>query len=192
MKLSSTSHKILQASPSLSINTEALNLLSQSSLAPAFLDISTPAFSPLLASRVQVVSFIGPSRTGKSTLLNLLLQKHVFSVSTSTNPCTKGVDAYYDSSSNTLYLDFEGLFSTSRGESKRDSELLALAVLASNLLVFNSFGVITGSLLDDLMSIGILVKKFFRNKKKLYLPSLLFLLKDFIFTEGFSESEYLK
>jgi hypothetical protein len=138
-----------------------------------------------------VISFIGASRTGKSTLLNLLLNKHIFKVSQTTNPCTKGVDAFYDSKSNILFLDFEGLFSTHRN-SKKDSELLSLAVLASNLLVFNSFGVITASMLDSLMAIGLIVKKFFKGKKKAFLPSLLFLLKDFIFSENFSEKDYLR
>jgi hypothetical protein len=173
-------------------NLPSLKTLKASHLLPSFLDISSSLYSPTLTSKVQVISLIGPARTGKSLLLNLLLNKHVFKVSQSTNPCTFGVDAYYDSSCNILFLDFEGLFSTQRGQAKRDSELLCLAVLVSNLLVFNSFGVITASLLDNLMSIGLVVKRFFKGKKKLYLPSLLFLLKDFIFTEGFSETEYLK
>lgn len=95
--------------------------------------------SGLPRTKYKVVSIIGSVKSGKSSLLNMIISKlnnekmYVFpSDSTTSKKCTTGVDMYIHN--NIIFLDFEGMHQTN---SIHDPELLLLAYLISDLIILN-------------------------------------------------------
>ena len=91
-------------------------------------------------NKVKIISVVGKARTGKSTLMNLLISKWyginktIFKMSDTGEHCTNGVDYYYIESHNIILLDFQGIY---LGDSSQDSKLLLLAYLLSDVIIFN-------------------------------------------------------
>jgi hypothetical protein len=90
--------------------------------------------------KIKVVSIIGKARTGKSTLLNILLShwklasQSVFTMSDSGKHCTNGIDIYNISEKGIILLDFQGIY---LGDSSNDPKLLLLAYILSDIIIFN-------------------------------------------------------
>ncbi|CAI5703773.1 unnamed protein product [Peronospora effusa] len=121
-------------------------------------------------TRLVVVAVAGLYRTGKSFLLNLLVQ-HLqvvsgsmtanqeaketgFAVGGTVNACTKGIWMWgkpilLDEDTSVLFLDTEGLGSIDR-EQTHDTRIFALALLLASNFVYNSRGVIDGNAIEDL------------------------------------------
>jgi hypothetical protein len=62
-----------------------------------------------------------------------LTETLAFKSTPSSNPCTKGVNAYYDSSDEILYLDTQGLFDGAID----DMKMVALSAMISDLFMYN-------------------------------------------------------
>ncbi|KAL3661262.1 hypothetical protein V7S43_013870 [Phytophthora oleae] len=118
-------------------------------------------------TRLVVVAVAGLYRTGKSFLLNLLVQglsgsdpgqetpkESGFAVGATVNACTKGIWMWgrpipLDDDTSILFLDTEGLGSVDR-EQTHDTRIFALALLLASNFVYNSRGVIDGNAIEDL------------------------------------------
>ena len=97
-----------------------------------------------------VVSVVGKARTGKSYLMNLLLDNvgkdnKGFKVASSLASCTKGIwlwnnvkHSMNSSNAKILFLDSEGTSSTDKSTKTYDSRIFALVVLISSLFLFNT------------------------------------------------------
>ena len=97
-----------------------------------------------------VVSVVGKARTGKSYLMNLLLDNvgkdnKGFKVASSLASCTKGIWLWNNvkrsinsSNAKILFLDSEGTSSTDKSTKTYDSRIFALVVLISSLFLFNT------------------------------------------------------
>ena len=106
--------------------------------------------SSLPSPPVGVLAITGPMRTGKSSLLNDLLDSRAaFDVSSATAACTRGLWATTVpaptwlptlAGGSLLLLDTEGLGSPDAPS--RDPQLFALACILSSVVVYNSFGLI--------------------------------------------------
>ena len=106
--------------------------------------------SSLPSPPVGVLAITGPMRTGKSSLLNDLLDSRAaFEVSSATAACTRGLWATTVpapiwlpalAGGSLLLLDTEGLGSPDAPS--RDPQLFALACILSSVVVYNSFGLI--------------------------------------------------
>jgi len=93
--------------------------------------------------KLSVISMVGPWRSGKSYLLNEIINPGkavVFPIGHTTNPHTKGMDLHIyrqlDEEMDLLFLDTAGLFcpySTEQG----DARLMALASLVSSIVIYN-------------------------------------------------------
>eukprot|EP01069_Polyplicarium_translucidae_P001958 Polyplicarium_translucidae@DN1870_c0_g1_i2.p1 len=112
--------------------------------------------------KVVVSAMTGPYRTGKSHLLNLIVDAgrqigtSRFEVGSSIRACTEGVwmwglslsaDAVH------LLLDFEGMSDLLRTP-ERDTRILTLALLVSDYVIYNTKGVIDESGIQNLKSIS--------------------------------------
>jgi len=108
--------------------------------------------------KIVVVAVAGPYRTGKSYLLNCLIDSNVssgFKVGSTVNACTKGIWLWgapkYDPETGRTYifLDTEGL--NSAGENVTyDTQIFALSVLLSSMFIFNTQNAITEAALQEL------------------------------------------
>lgn len=129
------------------------------------------AFLQSIRTPISPVIVAGPYRSGKSSLLNLLLGKQGtkpnnaaqkqqsavsgFAVGGSVQAQTKGIwlyeEAFYDAQANTSYvfLDSEGLGSLQQSQSF-DITLFSLSVLLSSCFVLNIQGAISESALEQL------------------------------------------
>ncbi len=107
--------------------------------------------------KLVIVAVAGPYRTGKSFLLNRLIDAHGggFKVGNTINACTKGIwlwgEPIYDKASGRTYvfLDTEGLNSTGENVTY-DTQIFALSVLLSSVFIFNTLNTITESALEEL------------------------------------------
>eukprot|EP00914_Ancora_sagittata_P032125 GHVO01065100.1.p1 GENE.GHVO01065100.1~~GHVO01065100.1.p1 ORF type:complete len:709 (+),score=160.47 GHVO01065100.1:71-2197(+) len=112
--------------------------------------------------RVTVICITGPYRSGKSFLLNQLLEaspprnKTGFDVGSTIRACTEGVWMWGVSNTPEAYhlvLDFEGLSDLLRNP-ERDSRLLSLALLVSDYLIFNTKGVLDETAIQSISAMS--------------------------------------
>lgn len=143
-----------------------------------------------------ICSIVGKYRTGKSFLLNRLLnlnEHNGFNVSASVNACTKGLwiwskPVYIPKDNlNIIFMDTEGLDSVDRN-SDTDARLFALTVLVSSYFIYNSIGAIDELSISTLSLITYLIKTVALEEGKAlvseyqlsqFAPKLLWILRDF-------------
>ena len=111
-----------------------------------------------------IVSIVGKARTGKSYLMNLLLNNNNsslppsgFQISSRLSSCTKGIWLWNTprtspQSQNTkiIFIDSEGTNSTDLSTKTYDSKIFALIVLISSLFIYNTHGNIDERSIGDL------------------------------------------
>jgi hypothetical protein len=105
-----------------------------------------------IEDEIIVVSVVGKARSGKSYLMNLLLdavgKDKNFKVDSSINSCTKGIWLWGNfrkkpnSNAKILFIDSEGTSAVDRSTKTYDSKIFALVVLISSLFLYNTFSVI--------------------------------------------------
>ena len=149
---------------------------------------------------ISVLSVIGPYRSGKSYLMNVLTKgKAKFATGSSTNPCTQGVWIELLNPTNasigpsTMLMDTEGLFSYNRNEAF-DMTLFLFTTLVSSVMIYNSLGIIDESALENFAFLtnmaNVFVKNigkkpndnsvtFFDENLKSMFPHFVWLLRDF-------------
>lgn len=154
--------------------------------------------------KVGMISLVGKYRTGKSFLLNRVLinnKKNAkgFDVGPTIKPCTKGIwlwstpliisNNHSSEPFPAFLIDTEGLGAYDE-EVNHDSKIFLIAILISSLFIYNSFGTIDETSINNLSLILNLSKSIkLHNTKSVhneeeemakYFPSLLWLLRDFI------------
>jgi len=103
-----------------------------------------------IKDEIIVVSVVGKARTGKSYLMNLLLDlvgkgKNGFQVASSLQSCTKGIWLWGNIKNSTngsakiIFIDSEGTSSTDKSTKTYDSRIFALIVLVSSLFLYNTY-----------------------------------------------------
>ena len=110
-----------------------------------------------------IVSIVGKARTGKSYLMNLLLNNtqsrqpgEGFEISSKLNSCTKGIWLWDtprqkpNSSAKIIFIDSEGTNSVDLSTKTYDSKIFALIVLISSLFIYNTNGNIDEKSIGDL------------------------------------------
>ncbi|WIA31084.1 hypothetical protein OEZ86_001111 [Tetradesmus obliquus] len=143
---------------------------------------------------VAVVSISGPSRQGKSYTLNRLVSAAGgFPVSPGMKPCTHGIWMWPQALEvqgkphKVLFLDSEGI-ATKEQSSQAGSTLVALAGVASSLMIANQFNNLNEDSLGHLSVAAAVMRGLFRSttgsvaagcQPPCSPPELLFLLRDF-------------
>ena len=110
-----------------------------------------------------IVSIVGKARTGKSYLMNLLLNNNQskypgngFEISSRLNSCTRGIWLWDtprqkpNSSAKIIFIDSEGTNSVDLSTKTYDSKIFALIVLISSLFIYNTNGNIDEKSISDL------------------------------------------
>ena len=110
-----------------------------------------------------IVSIIGKARTGKSYLMNLLLNNQKikypgngFEISSKLSSCTRGIWLWDtprqkpNSSSKIIFIDSEGTNSVDLSTRTYDSKIFALIVLISSLFIYNTNGNIDEKSISEL------------------------------------------
>jgi hypothetical protein len=105
---------------------------------------------------VQLVVIVGSTRSGKSTLLNLLTRSTAFEASAGVDACTMGLraalvpagsdQAAAGAAATLLYVDSQGLFDGN----VNDAKMITLCALLADVLIYNVPGVITSSSVANL------------------------------------------
>ena len=144
-------------------------------------------FSSLSDKKISVVSVAGPSRSGKSFLLNALLSNTSgFHLGHSTNPGTKGIWAWnrplISDDVAVILVDTEGLYSVAR-DKQVDSQILGITLLLSSVFVYNNFNVIDEKHLSEVAAV-IELARWVRQDSAV--PYFLWCLRDF----ALNTSEY--
>ncbi|EGR28728.1 hypothetical protein IMG5_169250 [Ichthyophthirius multifiliis] len=168
-------------------------------------------------NNIAFVSIVGLYRTGKSTLINKLLNidKGIgFKVESSTKACTQGIwmwpDPQYNEQEN-LYIFFIDTEGSSNVEStntfNNDAKIFTLTMLISSFFMFNSKGCINESAISQLgltcsLSKNIVVDEYgsFIQDDDLwkYSPCFMWVLRDFVLEitdqkgRNISENQYLE
>jgi hypothetical protein len=107
-------------------------------------------FLKSIKDEIIIVSVVGKARTGKSYLMNLLLDligKGIpgFQVASSLQSCTKGIWLWstpknsLNGNAKIVFLDSEGTSSTDKSTRTYDSRIFALVVLISSLFLYNTY-----------------------------------------------------
>ena len=103
---------------------------------------------------LNIVAILGISRTGKSTLMNSVVGKEVFTTSAELKGCTQGVWVSNtaictgNDAGVTIYVDTEGQGNSS---TKTDCKLLMPVLLLSKVIIYNITGKIAvGYVLEEL------------------------------------------
>lgn len=166
-----------------------------------------------------IVSIVGKARTGKSYLMNLLLNNssskypgNGFEISSKLNSCTRGIWLWDtprkkpNSSSKIIFIDSEGINSVDLSTKTYDSKIFALIVLISSLFIYNTNGNIDEKSINDLALAAHLSNIVATNtieEKDLIInelaPKFIWVLRDFILDkfdpetgEEISSKEYLE
>lgn len=130
---------------------------------------------------LNVISIIGKARTGKSTLLNLLISKLlnknsiIFETSNKLDHCTKGINKYLIKSQDKQYLilDVQGI---EHLDSSKDGKLLLFVYLISDLIIYNEKNMLSNSTLNSLLSLTTFIQCM--NIKKDNKPNIIFRIAD--------------
>lgn len=158
--------------------------------------------------RIAVASICGLYRTGKSYLLNLLLERvqkglPLFQVGGTTRACTEGLwlwgssDSDREGSPLIAFLDCEGFGSTDSDRS-RDAQLMTLCCLLSSVLVLNTKGALNESLFNSLAMVCKFAEHVEERGNEASRPNLLWVLRDFVLElvdqsgQPISPDEYLE
>ena len=107
-------------------------------------------FLKSIKEEIVIVSVVGKARTGKSYLMNLLLDligkgTSGFQVASSLQSCTKGIWLWgtpknsLNGNAKIIFLDSEGTSSTDKSTRTYDSRIFALVVLISSLFLYNTY-----------------------------------------------------
>ena len=123
--------KLIDFSKGFQINQEALEFLRS------------------IKEEIIIVSVIGKARTGKSYLMNLLLdlvgKGEGFQVASTLQSCTKGIWLWgtpknsLNGKAKIIFLDSEGTSSIDKSTKTYDSRIFALVVLISSLFLYNTY-----------------------------------------------------
>eukprot|EP01129_Flabellula_baltica_P015876 TRINITY_DN8234_c0_g1_i1.p1 TRINITY_DN8234_c0_g1~~TRINITY_DN8234_c0_g1_i1.p1 ORF type:complete len:819 (-),score=207.11 TRINITY_DN8234_c0_g1_i1:19-2475(-) len=163
---------------------------------------------------IGIVSVAGVARTGKSYLLNRLLNRQSgFEIGPTTNPCTKGIYIWGEGipirteqgDMTVVIMDTEGLRSIQQDQTY-DSKIFSLSILLSTFFIYNSMGTIDENALESLHLIVNLTKHIHVQSNKQtsrkdlvqYLPNFLWVVRDFIlelkdeYGRHISETDYLE
>ena len=102
-----------------------------------------------IKDEIIIVSVIGKARTGKSYLMNLLLdlvgKGEGFQVASSLQSCTKGIWLWgtpknsFNGKAKIVFLDSEGTSSIDKSTKTYDSIIFALVSLISSLFLYNTY-----------------------------------------------------
>lgn len=131
-----------------------------------------------------VTSFIGTERAGKSTMASWLSDYSEFPSMSGNEGFTKAVwAATKPNDAGIWFLDFEGFGQ----DTKHNTSLFVIAVLASHSVVFNSPKQITPESLDKLQSAGELSHSLMVGQR----PALVWLLRDYDLDGNDDQSGYL-
>ena len=160
-----------------------------------------------LEGNVAVCNVVGPLRTGKSYILNLLLkQNNAFELGGSVDSCTRGIWMWdtpikhknKHGEFNLILLDTEGLGSTDRS-TKLDNHIFVLSLLLSSYFILNTKNVIDRDAIKKLAIMSDL-SKFINSsigenqEQKLVVssPDFVWVLRDFFLDrKGRTQKEYL-
>ena len=134
--------KLIDFSHGFQINPQALNFLRS------------------IKEEIIIVSVVGKARTGKSYLMNLLLdligKNNGFQVASSLQSCTKGIWLWstpknsLNGNAKIVFLDSEGTSSTDKSTKTYDSRIFALVVLISSLFLYNTYSNIDENGINEL------------------------------------------
>ena len=140
--MGNTPIKLIDFSHGFQINPQALNFLRS------------------IKDEIIIVSVVGKARTGKSYLMNLLLdligKNNGFQVASSLESCTKGIWLWstpknsLNGSAKIVFLDSEGTSSTDKSTRTYDSRIFALVVLISSLFLYNTYSNIDENGINEL------------------------------------------
>jgi len=139
--------------------------------------------------RIAVASITGLYRTGKSFILNLLLERvqrglPLFQVGNTTRACTEGLWLWGSISSDDpqspllAFVDCEGFGSTD-GDRTRDAHLMTLCALLSSVLVLNTKGALSEGLFNALALTCRFAEHVEERGNEASRPNLLWVLRDF-------------
>ena len=130
-KISNEPIKLIDFSKGFKINPEALDFLRS------------------IKDEIIIVSVIGKARTGKSYLMNLLLdlvgKGEGFQVASTLQSCTKGIWLWgtpknsFNGKAKIVFLDSEGTSSIDKSTKTYDSRIFALVSLISSLFLYNTY-----------------------------------------------------
>eukprot|EP00929_Paragymnodinium_shiwhaense_P078420 TRINITY_DN40635_c0_g1_i1.p1 TRINITY_DN40635_c0_g1~~TRINITY_DN40635_c0_g1_i1.p1 ORF type:complete len:998 (+),score=242.40 TRINITY_DN40635_c0_g1_i1:72-3065(+) len=140
--------------------------------------------------RIAVASICGLYRTGKSFLLNMLLERMqrglpLFKVGGTSQACTEGLwlwgstDSKDENSPLLAFIDCEGFGSTD-SDRTRDAHLMTLCTLLSSVLVLNTKGALNESLFNSLALTCRFAEHIEERGQEANRPSLLWVLRDFM------------
>eukprot|EP00026_Physarum_polycephalum_P002465 Phypoly_transcript_02472.p1 GENE.Phypoly_transcript_02472~~Phypoly_transcript_02472.p1 ORF type:complete len:865 (+),score=177.24 Phypoly_transcript_02472:169-2763(+) len=142
-----------------------------------------------LSQKVVVISALGPYHSGKSFLLNQIMdEQHGFALGPTVAPETKGIWARiaFSGDNAIIFLDTEGFFGQGASEAY-DAKIFAVTTLMSSKLLFNSVKTIDQSSMDYLellarralmFSLKASVKE--HHHSYFSFPSLTWVVRDFI------------